>query len=160
MEHGRNTRIRSFRAVDRDEILALAPRLNSGVAPWREPEAVAESVRSWVVESLDQRDPTDRPVFVAEEAGRIVGFVTAGTRRHWAGDVDAYVGELVVAADVTSRGIGRRLMAAVESWALSAGHCRITLETGAGNHGTRAFYAALGYEDEELVLSRALVERN
>jgi hypothetical protein len=36
-----------------------------------------------------------------------VGFAAAGSRKHWAGDTDAYIGELVVAAEHTERGVGR-----------------------------------------------------
>jgi len=143
-------------ASDRDAVMELALRLTGGVAAWREQAAVTDAVRSWVAGSLDKQDPTHRPVFVAEDAGRIVGFVTAGTRRHWAGDVDAYVGELAVAADVTSRGLGRSLMSAAEAWARTKGYRRLIIETGAANLDARAFYAALGYVDEEVVLTRDL----
>ena len=47
-------------------------------------------------------------------------------------------------------------MTAIDSWARDAGHSRITLETGAANQDARAFYAALGYTDEEVVLTRSL----
>lgn len=70
--------------------------------------------------------------------------------------VDAYVGELVVDEQTTGHGVGRALMEAAECWARSAGHRRLSVETGAANLSARAFYAALGYAEEEVVLSRAL----
>jgi len=148
--------IRLYRPVDSDAVMALAPRLAIGVAPWRNTSAVANAVQSWVRESLADHSNDQRPVFVAEEAGHVVGFAAAGTRRHWTGEVDAYIGELVVAADRTTRGIGRALVTAIQSWARDAGHLRITLETGAANQDARAFHAALGYTDEEVVLTRSL----
>ncbi len=36
--------IRPFRGEDREQVLALAPRLTEGVAPWRDPAAVASAV--------------------------------------------------------------------------------------------------------------------
>jgi len=74
-----------------------------------------------------------------------VGLVTVGHRRHFAGELDAYIGELIVAEAAEGRGIGRLLMRAAEDWADSRGLRRLTLETGAANSAARAFYASLGY---------------
>lgn len=147
--------VRRCTVRDGDAVRKLASRLTSGVAPWRDEAAVLAAVRDWVAAALADHDD-QHPVFVAERAGRVVGFAAAGTRRHWAGDTDAYIGELTVAPDHTHRGVGRALVHAVESWARGCGHARITLETGAGNVGARAFYRQLGYTEEEVVLTRAL----
>lgn len=150
--------IRRYRDDDRDAVMALAPRLTTGVAPWRRSDAVLAAVHDWVDASLEGHDVDDRPVFVADDAGIIVGFATAGTRKHWSGQVDAYIGELAVAGDCLTRGIGRAMVAAIETWARTAGYSRIMLETGAGNDSGLAFYAALGYTTEEVVLTRDLDE--
>lgn len=73
-----------------------------------------------------------------------------------AGDLDAYVGELVVAEDLAGQGIFPMLAAAAEQWARSAGYVLLTIETGSINRSARSFYAALGYAEEMVVLSRAL----
>lgn len=91
-------------------------------------------------------------MFIAEEGSRVVGFVTASI---WAGDVDAYVGELAVAADATSRGIGRSHVGR-RNMGVSSGVSSAHSRDRSRNHGIRAFYAALGYEDEEVLLTRAL----
>lgn len=52
------------------------------------------------------------------------------------------------------------LMVAAEEWARSSGLTRLTLETGARNVAARAFYRALGYDLEEVVLSRDLSPRS
>jgi GNAT superfamily N-acetyltransferase len=135
----------------------LGSRLTTGVAPWRDQTAVLAAVCGWVESALDGQDD-QHPVFVAESDGRVVGFAAAGTRKHWAGDTDAYIGELVVASDHTERGIGRALVGAIETWARQFGYGRVTLETGAQNHEARSFYQRLGYTDEEVVLTRALSE--
>lgn len=149
-------RVRSLSEGDREAVMSLATRLTTGVAPWRDETAVACTVRLWVTESLDNYDQFRRPVFVAEVDGGVVGFVCGRERRHWTGETDAYVGELAVADEVAGQGIGRRLMAMIEEWTRDAGYRRLTLETGAANRGARAFYAALGYQDEGVVLTRAL----
>jgi ribosomal protein S18 acetylase RimI-like enzyme len=143
--------IREFRPSDRDAVLALAPRLTEGVAPWRDPDAVGRAVRQWVEGSI--RSGT---VFVADDDGRVAGFVSASTREHWSGAVDAYIGELVVDPAAEGRGVGRALVAAVEAWAVESGLRLLTLETGAANASARAFYRRLGFAEEDVRLTRRL----
>ncbi len=47
-------------------------------------------------------------------------------------------------------GIGKALMAAIETEALKRGACKITLEVLSGNHPARRLYAACGYGDYQL----------
>lgn len=148
--------IRPFEEQDRARVMSMSTRLLTGVATWRDRAAAEQAVRSWVADSLDAADPAKRPVVVAVADETVVGFVTVGTRPHWAGEVDAYVGELIVDEQATGHGVGRALMAAAEGWARDAGHRRLSIETGAANVVARDFYAALGYADEEVVLSREL----
>lgn len=147
--------VRRYHDRDRDAVMALATRLTAGVASWRRSDAVTAAVRAWVEASLEGCDVDHRPVYVADDVGRVVGFATAATRKHWSGDLDAYIGELAVAEDCTTRGIGRALVTAIETWARTSGHSRITLETGASNHSARAFYLTLGYTAEEVVDPRS-----
>lgn len=156
--------VRPIRSADHSALRALAPRLAEGVAEWRDHDAVDRSVRAWVEEALqaagdsgvDGRATEGRAVLVAEVDGRVAGFVTLGTRAHFTGEIDAYVGELVVAAAAQSRGVGRSLVVAAEAWARERGLSRITLETGAANSAARAFYAALGFAEEDVRLTRTL----
>lgn len=146
--------IRPYRSEDRDAVVALAPRLVEGVATWRDAEAVAEAVHGWVTGSLDRCDDDGYGVLVAARYGQIAGFVTMTTRRHFTGQVDAYIGELVVSPEAERTGVGRALVEAAESWARARGLHRITLETGAANARARRFYKALGYAEEEVRLSK------
>ena len=82
--------IRPFQPADAAALLALSTQLMFGVAARRDHAAVREAVLGWVSDSIDRTDPDRRPIFVAESAGRVVGFVTAGTQEHWAGSLDAY----------------------------------------------------------------------
>ena len=148
--------MRPYQPADRLAAMALAPRLSEGVAPWRDSDAVRSAVAAWVEGSLDSAQADDRAVFVAESHEGLVGLVTVGERCHWAGDLDGYVGELVVAAAASRRGVGALLMSAAEDWAKARGLAFLTLETGAANHAARAFYAALGYQVEDVRLTKQL----
>jgi ribosomal protein S18 acetylase RimI-like enzyme len=148
--------VRSYKHRDRASVLRLAERLQEAVAPWRDAAAVRAAVEGWVSEAVDGGTSDRQAVFVAEQDGRVVGFVTTSTRRHFAGDLDAYVGELAVERSFEGRGVARSLMAAAEGWARREGLAHITLDTGAANLGARAFYRALGYEEEDVKLTKSL----
>ncbi len=53
-------------------------------------------------------------------------------------------------------GIATRLMAAAETWAADRGQAFLTLETGAANQPARKLYAALGYQEEDVRLTKAV----
>jgi GNAT superfamily N-acetyltransferase len=148
--------VRPYRPQDRPEALSLAARLQIGVAAWRDPDAVRDTVVGWVRGSLDSCTAEDREVLVAVDAARLVGLVTVGQRQHFTGETDAYVGELVVAAGMERRGVGTLLMQAAEEWGRRRGLKFLTLETGAANSTARAFYASLGYQEEDVRLTKEL----
>jgi ribosomal protein S18 acetylase RimI-like enzyme len=146
--------IRPFVPSDRDAVLALAPRLTIGVARWRDPAAVATAVRGWLEASTE---PSQRGLaLVAVVEGRITGFISAEASRHFAGEADAYIGELVVDERAEGQGIATRLVHAAERWAVANGHRCITLNTGAANERARHLYRHLGFEEEDVKLTRVL----
>jgi len=59
------TQIRPFQASDRSQMLALAPRLTEGVAPWRDPAAVRRAAQNWVQTSIDTAAQPGHAVYVA-----------------------------------------------------------------------------------------------
>ncbi|MFG1924634.1 GNAT family N-acetyltransferase [Cryptosporangium sp. NPDC048952] len=146
--------VRRYLPEDREAVLWLAPRLRIGVASWRDPAAVSSAVAGWIEESLDRSGDADRAVHVAVAADEILGVVTTAHRRHFTGEVDGYVGELVVKADCERRGIGTLLMRAAEQWARDQGLPRLTLETGAANDAARALYSRGGYHEEDIRLTK------
>jgi ribosomal protein S18 acetylase RimI-like enzyme len=148
--------VRDYRPEDCDALLKLAGRLAIGVAPWRDPNAVAAAVREWVVGSIDGATQGRGCVFVAVVDDEVVGFVSVGERRHWAGAEDAYVGELVTAEGAEGRGVGRALLVRAEQWGRERGYQRITLETGARNARALGLYEHLGWESEDVRLSKPL----
>lgn len=149
--------VRPAADADREPIMALASRLAEGVAGWRDPAAAARAAEGWLADSLAAaaRGGTTG-VFVAVRGAEVVGVVSVEEQRHFTGAVDAYVGESAVASEAARRGVGRLLMAAAEEWARSRGLRRLSLRTGAANTAARRFYEALGYEPEEVRLTRVL----
>jgi ribosomal protein S18 acetylase RimI-like enzyme len=148
--------VRRYEPSDREAAMRLAPRLEIGVASRRDAAAVREAVAGWVQASLDNSGAQDRAVFVAQAGEEIVGLVTVSERRHFTGEVDAYVGELVVDAGHERRGIGTLLLDVAEEWARGRGLRHLTLETGAANGPARAFYARSGYREEDVRLTKEL----
>ena len=49
------------------------------------------------------------------------------------------------------------LMTIAEEWGRGQGLARISLDTGAANAPARAFYAGLGYEEEDVKLTKSLI---
>jgi ribosomal protein S18 acetylase RimI-like enzyme len=148
--------IREYAQADRDAIMALAPRLTEGKAPWRDDDAWLAAVRGWIASAAESAGAPDNAVFVAVDDGQIVGVVHAAEQKHFTGQVDAYVGELITAAGQERRGIARALMQAAEEWGAARGLDYLTLETGMLNYSARAFYQAIGYLEENVRLTKQI----
>ncbi len=145
---------REYNPADRDAVIALAPRLTDGMPTWREPAAWLSAVRGWVRDSAVNAGQPGHAMYVAVAGEQVVGLVSVSERTHFTGQVDAYVGELITAAGMERRGIARALMAAGRPGALAHGLRCLTLETGAANQSDRSFYAALGYCEEDVRLTK------
>lgn len=137
--------IRVATADDLDDLARLNRNFNGG-------EETAARIR----QRLDDPQCVEIPL-VAMIDGRAVGF--AGLRVvpyiFYAG-VHAELTELYVEEAFQRRGVGRELMRYAEALAKARGAHELVLHTGADNHAARAFYAAMGYEEWELVLGRGL----
>lgn len=148
--------IRPAQEQDRPGVLALAPRLAVGVAPWRDRTAAAATGSSWLEDSLATAGRGEGIVFVAVAAGKVAGVISARPAKHFTGERDGYIGELAVDESAARRGIGRALVEAVRAWAQDQGLANLSLHTGAFNTNARAFYAALGFREEEVRLTLKL----
>jgi ribosomal protein S18 acetylase RimI-like enzyme len=148
--------IRGATADDRAGILELAPRLAEGVAAWRDQAEARAAGHRWLEDSLAAAARGDGTVLVAVGEDAVLGVISVRPHRHFTGELDGYVGELAVADGASRRGIGRTLVAAAQAWAAGHGLVNLTLHTGAANTGARAFYAALGFAEEEVRLTLAV----
>ncbi len=148
--------VRSYQPGDHAQVMTLAPRLAEWVAPWRDPAAVLTAVHGWIQDSIGALGQPGHAVYLAVDGEAIVGVVTVCERTHFTSQVDAYVGELAVRAGMERRGIATRLMQAAETWAGRRGLPFLTLDTGAANQPARGLYHALGYQEEDVRLTKAI----
>ncbi len=117
------------------------------------------AARQWLEDSFAAAARDEGTVLVAADKGSIAGVIAISKQRHFTGETDGYIGELAVAAHAVRRGIGRALIAAAETWAQERGLRNLTLHTGMANLPARHFYAALGFQEEEIRLTRPLPDR-
>jgi len=90
--------------------------------------------------AADDFTPPKGAFFVADDGDRLVG--CAGWRRH--GD-DAELKRMFTAKAARKRGLGRRMLAAIEDSARAAGCRRLILETGGKQPEAIALYRTAGY---------------
>jgi GNAT superfamily N-acetyltransferase len=85
-------------------------------------------------------------VYVASDAGRIIGFAAANRREPPKLGFDAELSAIYLAADRKRQGIGRRLVAAVAAAQRERGATGMITWIIAKNQDARAFYERLGAE--------------
>ena len=152
-----DVQVRPATEFDAAAVRALAGELVAGAAPWRPVAGVTAAAAAWVSDACRTGTDAEHTLLVAGDGdGALLGFAGVSVRRHFSGDRDAYLGELVVTPDARRRGVGSRLVRAAEEWAAGHGLDRLTLETGAANTPARRLYARLGYLEEEVTLTRVL----
>ena len=111
---------------------------------------------------LAECEKSDGCLLVAEQQGRVVGFVCVlcGVVSQEIVEKDrnyAYVTDLVVLEPYRRAGIGADLMRAAESRAQARGQ-RIRVGVLAANSGAHRLYRSLGYSDREIVLEKRIGE--
>ncbi len=100
-------------------------------------------------------EPARAGVLVAERGGAVVGMVTAQLVVSTSeGGASAWVEDMVVVEAERGRGIGRRLLGAIEAWAAARGASRLQLLADRENAPALAFYARLGWASTRLVCLR------
>lgn len=148
--------IRPYIPEDCTFVFSLAPRLAIGRQPWRDLVLWLKTVEEWLTESIDQHNQKTM-IFIAEdEQGERVGFATVSHSIHFTGQPQAYIGELVTSEKAEGRGVGSALVEACERWARERGYKIITLTTGAGNSRALRFYEHLGFQNEDIGLTKLL----
>jgi ribosomal protein S18 acetylase RimI-like enzyme len=90
-------------------------------------------------------------MFIAEEAGEIVGFIVARIRLlppHFGGFQVGSITEIFTDNAHRRRGIGRRLLDSATQWFTHRDIKRIELLVLSNNSAARKFYADLGWQEE------------
>ena len=138
--------VRAARVSDLDDLVGLLQELFSIEADFT-PDP--ERQRRGLALLLD--GSPDRRVFVAEADGRVVGMATVQALVSTAeGGFVGLVEDVVVARGERGRGVGRRLLAALEAWARERGLTRLQLLADRENAPALRFYGRCGWAPTRL----------
>ena len=148
--------VRPYTSADHSFILSLAPRLAIGKQPWRDLILWLKTVEEWLNESIAQHNQKTMVLIAEDEQGDRLGFATVSHSTHFTGQRQAYIGELVTSETAEGQGVGTALVKACEQWAREQGYAIITLTTGAGNTRALQFYDHLGFQNEDITLTKLL----
>jgi GNAT superfamily N-acetyltransferase len=89
----------------------------------------------------DAIDSHDSVVLVADEGGRLVGFLTAYQDLHSVRfGYRAWIEDFAVDPERRSRGIGKRLLDAAKAWARERGATHLELDSAETRHDAHRFY--------------------
>jgi len=86
-----------------------------------------------------------RDVIVAEREGRVRGWIEVAIVELLANDPFAEIHGLIVDEEERGGGLGERLVAAAEAWAVERGMNRIRVRSNVARERTRTFYEKHGY---------------
>ncbi len=104
------------------------------------------------LEMMLETKGSERVVLVAEVAGVVVGMCSGQMVISTAkGAKSALVEDVVVATDWQGKGIGKKLLAAVQRWAKDHGAARMQLLADKDNQNALEFYEHLGWQTTNLV---------
>jgi GNAT superfamily N-acetyltransferase len=96
------------------------------------------------IQSLAGR--ADHAVYIACLGGELIGWIDVGVTHHLQSEPRAEIGGLVVASEARCGGIGRRLVARAEQWALDQGLKSVVVRSQIAREGAHRFYLREGYE--------------
>ncbi|HEY0077031.1 MAG TPA: GNAT family N-acetyltransferase [Pyrinomonadaceae bacterium] len=158
--------IREYRTEDRAQLEECYVELQDAE---RVLDPVLEEGRVVVERYLEQMfrecAEAEGEVFVAEEDGRVVGFVCV-----WAKVASkaveekqyeySYVSDLVVLPGYRRRGLGRALLQTAEDYALGKGATILRLFVMAKNTGAKTLYESFGFEERIIAMWKDLPARD
>jgi ribosomal protein S18 acetylase RimI-like enzyme len=137
-------KVREFADADEDAVVELWRRCGL-TRPWNDPR-----------KDIARKRRVQRELFlVAEEDGAIVGSVMGGYEGH-----RGWVNYLAVAPELRRAGLGRRLMAEVESRLRALGCPKLNLQVRNDNAQALAFYERIGFAVDAAVSLGKRLERD
>jgi GNAT superfamily N-acetyltransferase len=145
-----NVNIRPATTADLDALVDLLVELFSIEADFS-----PDPVRQRRGLQLMLADPERRRVLVAEREGAVAGMVTGQLLVSTAeGGLSLLVEDMIVRRSERGRGLGRRLLDAIQEWAQQRGATRAQLLADAGNAPALGFYCREGWRRTQLVCLR------
>jgi len=117
------------------------PVIRDGVATFNSVEKTVQSLQA----DLTAKQAEDRPFLIAVSGDSLLGFATYGQFRASNGYRHTMEHTIILAPDVAGRGIGRALMAAIETHARARQVHSMFAGVSHENTAGIAFHAALGY---------------
>ena len=121
---------------DIDDVIALWTACGL-VRPWNEPKRDIDFARG--------KEGSD--ILLGFEESALVASVMVGHDGH-----RGWLYYVAVAPEVQGRGIGKATVRAAEAWLKARGIWAINLNIRSENEEVRAFYAALGYENRDVIV--------
>ena len=105
----------------------------------------------------------DRPIFVAEENGQVLGYGFCILEKTENNPVlndhfSCYIDDLCVDETIRGRGIGKAIYRHIAAFARELGCDSVTLNVWAFNEGAMKFYESLGLKPRKTVMERVLEE--
>ncbi|HUB60386.1 MAG TPA: GNAT family N-acetyltransferase [Puia sp.] len=138
------TTIRPARETDLPDILDIYNHviLNTTAVYTYEPHTLAMR-KAW----YDDKVRDGYPVFVAEDAGRVIGLSTYGPFRAWPAYKYTVENSVYVAADQRGKGIARLLMTPLIEAARARGYHAIIASVDAANEASLRLHRSFGFEE-------------
>ncbi len=150
--------IREIRESDAEDFLALCKQLDNEnkfmLLEPRERKTTPEEQRQRIKEILWKDNQT---IFVAEEAGKLVGYLSA-TGGHFARDRHTVYIVVGILERFTSQGIGTAFFERLEDWAREYSVHRLELSVMVHNQRGIGLYQKMGFEIEGIKRDSLLVD--
>jgi GNAT superfamily N-acetyltransferase len=144
--------IRSAKSADVAAMAGLLAELFAIETDFRVDRAKQERALRMIIER------PSAAAWVADCGGQVVGMVTAQTVVSTAeGGESIWIEDVIVRAGFRRRGIGRRLVQAVEQWCAARGVTRMQLLADGNNEAAREFYPRRGWTRTGMVAFRKIV---
>ena len=146
-----------LRPIEDEEFAAWLPLLREDYAQdlVRDYRMSADKARAQAVAEIDGHRPAGHSVFVVEVEGEPVGHLWLVERRGAYG-ATMVVYDIDVDESYRGRGYGRAAMIFAEEEARRRGLTRIALHVGARNEVARNLYRSLGFEENEVGMSKPI----
>lgn len=136
-----------IRAAVPSDAAAVLPLVNLDIRDTLTTFRAVERSLADLAEEIEAKARNGQPFLVASQADRVLGFATYGQFRGNDGYRFTMEHTITLVPEARGRGIGRRLMAGIESQARAAGHHSLIAGVSGGNPDGVAFHKAVGFAE-------------